>query len=99
MSANPFADAINLLSAQIIECRQTVFALASALGNQPALDRPRLAQDFLTSLRLANASLDPPSAEIAALLTALQAKTELSPQLTIAERLIRSGVLQPPQEE
>lgn len=99
MIKNDIEEGITLLVQQVVECRQTVFALVSALGNQPALDRARLSQDFLTAARLSGATLEPPSAEMRALLTVLQAKTEHSPQLSIAERLLRTGALQPPNEK
>src|SRR5205809_5432949 len=83
---------ITLLTNHVVEIRRTMFALVAALTNQPSIDRPRLSQDFVTTFRLSGGDPDRPSAETAALLKLLQIPVESTPQLSIAERLLRAGV-------
>ena len=88
-------DFLKIIVEQQNETRQTIFALVAALTNQPSLDRTRLSQDFVTSLRQCEANLESPSKELQALLTLLQATTELTPQLSIAARLMRASQHEP----
>ena len=80
------AQAISMLAGELIDMRSTIYALVAALGNQPALNRTRLSQDFVSTLR--GIGVDPmnPSLQVHALLVQLQAKTENSPHLSIAAR-------------
>ena len=79
-------DHVRHISADLDETRKTVFALASALTNQPRIDRVLLSQDFVTELRSCKVNLNEPSNPLAALLMTLQTPREKIPGQSIGEQ-------------
>ena len=85
----------SMFTERIIELQRMVFALATALTNQPGIDRPRLSQDFVTAFRAGGGDPDRADGFSKAVLTVLRTPQERNHSLSLGEKLLRSSAARP----